>query len=128
MSSARSRPWARPASRSRRALTSSAQQCVSWCPDGRRDFDLGAQSYDCVSSSLRAIKAPHDQGAPMTVPLEINAVKSESTRDAALIEDIRLLGQVLGDTIREQEGDSIFQRIENIRRLSVAFERSADKE
>src|SRR6185436_13935852 len=64
----------------------------------------------------------------MTDPFETNSAKVESPRDAALIEDIRLLGQVLGDTIREQEGDSIFQRIENIRRLSVAFERDADAE
>jgi phosphoenolpyruvate carboxylase len=64
----------------------------------------------------------------MTGPLESLSAKGESLRDASLIEDIRLLGQVLGDTIREQEGDSIFQRIENIRRLSVAFERNADAE
>ena len=64
----------------------------------------------------------------MTDPFETNSAKVESPRDAALIEDIRLLGQVLGDTIREQEGDSIFQRIENIRRLSVSFERDADAE
>jgi phosphoenolpyruvate carboxylase len=66
--------------------------------------------------------------AAMTGPLQILSVKGDSQRDASLIEDIRLLGQVLGDTIREQEGDSIFQRIENIRRLSVAFERDADAE
>ena len=64
----------------------------------------------------------------MTGPLETLSAKAESPRDASLIEDIRLLGQVLGDTIREQEGGEIFERIENIRRLSVAFERDADVE
>ena len=62
----------------------------------------------------------------MTAPLETLSAKGESPREASLIEDIRLLGQVLGDTIREQEGDETFERIENIRRLSVAFERDAD--
>jgi phosphoenolpyruvate carboxylase len=54
--------------------------------------------------------------------------KRESSKDAPLIEDIRLLGQILGTTIREQEGDEVFERIEKIRRLSVAFERDADVE
>ncbi|HUZ91760.1 MAG TPA: phosphoenolpyruvate carboxylase, partial [Methylocella sp.] len=43
-----------------------------------------------------------------------------------LIDDIRLLGQVLGDTIREQEGEETFRLIETIRKLSIAFEREAD--
>lgn len=54
--------------------------------------------------------------------------KAGSLQEAPLVDDIRLLGQILGDTIREQEGDEIFERIENIRKLSVAFERSADVE
>ncbi len=45
-----------------------------------------------------------------------------------LHEDIRLLGRLLGDTIREQEGEAAFERVETIRRLSVAFELGADKE
>ncbi|HUB65731.1 MAG TPA: phosphoenolpyruvate carboxylase [Methylocella sp.] len=49
-----------------------------------------------------------------------------STRELPLVDDIRLLGQVLGDTIREQEGESTFELIETIRKLSVAYERGAD--
>lgn len=45
-----------------------------------------------------------------------------------LIDDIRYLGQLLGDTIREQDGAEAFERIESVRRLSVAFERAADPE
>lgn len=64
----------------------------------------------------------------MTGPLKTSLPKGESPNDASLIEDIRLLGQLLGTTIREQEGDAVFERIENIRRLSVAFERDANVE
>ncbi len=46
--------------------------------------------------------------------------------DKPLVEDIRLLGRLLGDVIREQEGQSAFDLIENIRTLSVAFRRHAD--
>lgn len=43
--------------------------------------------------------------------------------DQPLIEDIRLLGRLLGDVIREQEGRAAFDLIEKIRQLSVAFRR-----
>jgi len=43
-----------------------------------------------------------------------------------LVDDIRLLGRILGDVIREQEGDIAFALIEQIRQLSVAFRRDAD--
>jgi phosphoenolpyruvate carboxylase len=45
-----------------------------------------------------------------------------------LVEDIRLLGRILGDVIREQEGPVAFDLIEQIRKLSVAFRRDADTE
>ncbi len=59
--------------------------------------------------------------APNTTPMNDISVK-----EMPLIDDIRLLGQVLGDTIREQEGEKTFELIETIRKLSVAFERHAD--
>jgi phosphoenolpyruvate carboxylase len=43
-----------------------------------------------------------------------------------LVEDIRLLGRILGDVIREQEGAEIYELIEKIRKLSVSFRRDAD--
>src|SRR6478609_6325151 len=45
-----------------------------------------------------------------------------------LVEDIRLLGRILGDVIREQEGVEAFELIERVRKLSVAFRRDADQE
>ncbi|MGB4061744.1 MAG: phosphoenolpyruvate carboxylase [Burkholderiaceae bacterium] len=47
-------------------------------------------------------------------------------KDRPLMEDIRLLGRLLGDVIREQEGAAAFELIEQIRQLSVAFRRNAD--
>ncbi|QJC55483.1 Phosphoenolpyruvate carboxylase [Polaromonas vacuolata] len=43
-----------------------------------------------------------------------------------LVEDIRLLGRLLGDVIREQEGVAAYELIEQVRTLSVAFRRDAD--
>ena len=45
-----------------------------------------------------------------------------------LVDDIRLLGRILGDVIREQEGAAAFELIEQIRQLSVAFRRDTDHE
>lgn len=55
----------------------------------------------------------------------------KKTNDAAaknkpLVEDIRLLGRILGDVIREQEGVEAFELIERVRQLSVAYRLKAD--
>ncbi|MGN1055475.1 MAG: phosphoenolpyruvate carboxylase [Comamonas sp.] len=52
----------------------------------------------------------------------------KSDKDAPLMEDIRLLGRILGDIIREQEGDQVFELIEQVRQLSVSFRRHHDPE
>ena len=54
--------------------------------------------------------------------------KAAADKDQPLIEDIRLLGRALGDVIREQEGPAMFELIEQIRQLSVAFRRHADQD
>ena len=49
-----------------------------------------------------------------------------SSKDLPLREDIRLLGRLLGDTLREQEGNAAFDLVENVRRLSVLFRKKED--
>jgi phosphoenolpyruvate carboxylase len=51
---------------------------------------------------------------------------TEADKDGPLVEDIRLLGRLLGDVIREQAGQAAFDLIEQIRQLSVAFRRDAN--
>jgi phosphoenolpyruvate carboxylase len=46
--------------------------------------------------------------------------------DAPLRDDIRLLGRLLGDTVREQEGAPIFGTVELIRQTSIRFHRDHD--
>jgi phosphoenolpyruvate carboxylase len=54
--------------------------------------------------------------------------KRSKDNERPLVEDIRLLGRILGDVIREQEGVEAYELIEQIRTLSVAFRRDADHE
>ncbi|SFW28026.1 phosphoenolpyruvate carboxylase [Nitrosovibrio sp. Nv17] len=50
----------------------------------------------------------------------------DSGKDNPLREDIRLLGRILGDTLREQEGEATFDLVENIRQTAVRFRRDQD--
>src|SRR5258708_16149631 len=47
--------------------------------------------------------------------------------DARLRTDIRLLGRILGDTVRDQEGADVFDLVERIRQTSIRFHRDDDR-
>ncbi|GAB4124431.1 MAG: phosphoenolpyruvate carboxylase [Sideroxydans sp.] len=57
----------------------------------------------------------------------ISVTADLSSKDAPLREDIRLLGRILGDTLREQEGEETYQLIENVRRAAVRFRKTQDE-
>ncbi|MGN6115732.1 MAG: phosphoenolpyruvate carboxylase, partial [Nitrobacter sp.] len=50
-----------------------------------------------------------------------------AARDARLRDDIRLLGRILGDTVRDQEGEAVFDLVERIRQTSIRFHRDNDE-
>ena len=62
---------------------------------------------------------------------DIRANRSEDIAaleaDARLREDIRLLGRILGDTVRDQEGADVFDLVERIRQTSIRFHRDEDR-
>ncbi len=47
--------------------------------------------------------------------------------DTRLRNDIRLLGRILGDTVRDQEGADTFDLVERIRQTSIRFHRDNDE-
>ncbi len=47
--------------------------------------------------------------------------KRASGKNLPLIEDVRFLGRILGDVIREQEGEAAYELIERIRQLAVRY-------
>ncbi len=51
---------------------------------------------------------------------------SESDKETPLRDDIRLLGRILGDTVRSQHGDAVFDIIERIRQASIRLRRDED--
>jgi phosphoenolpyruvate carboxylase len=65
------------------------------------------------------------------MPRAARQTPAERSSDAAaknrpLVNDIRLLGRILGDVIREQEGTEAFELIERVRKLSVAYRLKKD--
>ena len=59
--------------------------------------------------------------------MSANPLDSIPAKDVPLRDDIRLLGRLLGDTIREQEGESVFDIVERIRQTSIRFHRDEDE-
>jgi len=52
---------------------------------------------------------------------------SNTDKDAPLRDDIHLLGRVLGNTVRIQNGDAAFEIVERIRQTSVRYHRDDDE-
>jgi len=50
----------------------------------------------------------------------------DTNKDEPLRTDIRLLGRILGDTVREQEGEAVFDIVERVRQTAVRFARDGD--
>src|SRR6201991_3773155 len=71
--------------------------------------------------------------SPQTMPSEtdVRAKRADEAQaleeDARLRNDIRLLGRILGDTVRDQEGPDVFDLVERIRQTSIRFHRDNDR-
>src|SRR5882757_6474201 len=63
----------------------------------------------------------------MPSEIEIRSNRVEDAEDARLRTDIRLLGRILGDTVRDQEGADVFDLVERIRQTSIRFHRDEDR-
>jgi phosphoenolpyruvate carboxylase len=50
-------------------------------------------------------------------------IVTDEDKDQPLRDDIRLLGRILGDTLRQQEGDAAFDLVEGVRQRAVRFRR-----
>ncbi|WP_183725652.1 phosphoenolpyruvate carboxylase [Paraburkholderia sp. WP4_3_2] len=100
-----------------------------------------------AAKASKAVKAPKAQKEPKAqkaekaakVPkaprLADKAAKSAQSgrngrarddKDQPLFEDIRYLGRLLGEVLREQEGDAVFDVVETIRQTAVRFRREDD--
>ena len=86
-----------------------------------------ARSSGRSAGPSQARPAPSGDKEPHTLG-ERAGKKPSRDNERPLVEDIRLLGRILGDVIREQEGVAAYELIEQVRKLSVAFRRDADQD
>ena len=70
--------------------------------------------------------AARDTSMPVKPAKSAKTAKAPATRNEPLLSDIRYLGRILGEVILEQEGREVFQQIETVRQLAVAFRSRKD--
>ena len=92
------------------------------CCSHRLHLDLALRRKNCTLAGRAFLEQStcHPRSClptPTTVQPREDAALEE---DARLREDIRLLGRILGDTVREQEGAEVFDLVERIRQTSCA--------
>jgi len=79
-----------------------------------------------MPSATRSAKPTKTAAKTASAPRKTRAASDAVEKNKALVEDIRLLGRILGDVIREQDGRAAFDLIERIRQLSVAYRLKKD--
>ncbi|PRY06979.1 phosphoenolpyruvate carboxylase [Paraburkholderia sp. BL25I1N1] len=69
---------------------------------------------------------PEESSSPASASAPKNNGRTREDKDHPLFQDIRYLGRLLGDVLREQEGDAVFDVVETIRQTAVRFRREDD--
>ncbi|MFM0335673.1 phosphoenolpyruvate carboxylase [Paraburkholderia fungorum] len=79
------------------------------------------------AAAPQAAKTPKLQAVSKdTVAPAPKGGRTREDKDHPLFQDIRYLGRLLGDVLREQEGDTVFDVVETIRQTAVRFRREDD--
>jgi phosphoenolpyruvate carboxylase len=92
---------------------------------------LAAKSAKAPKAAVPLKKPAASAKTKTPDPMNGKTAKAGRTRedkDLPLFEDIRYLGRLLGDVVREQEGDKVFDVVETIRQTAVKFRREDDSE
>lgn len=79
-----------------------------------------------VAKTPKATKAASAPQAAAKPAAAARNARARDDKDQPLFEDIRYLGRLLGDVLREQEGDAVFDVVETIRQTAVRFRREDD--
>ena len=93
-----------------------------------------AKAKSPKTKAVASVAAPEATQAPKlqavspdtVVPASKSSGRTREDKDHPLFQDIRYLGRLLGDVLREQEGDAVFDVVETIRQTAVRFRREDD--
>src|ERR1700730_13032961 len=101
--------------------------------EGRRPYlHLALRQKNCrLRTAGHFLEKPPMSTQSMPTNTELRSNRNEDAQaleeDARLRNDIRLLGRILGDTVRDQEGADVFDLVERIRQTSIRFHRDEDR-
>jgi phosphoenolpyruvate carboxylase len=90
-----------------------------------------AKTTTAGSKKRSAATPPADAGAVTQIkqvphnPLS-GKNRAREDKDQPLFEDIRFLGRLLGEVVREQDGDAVYEVVETVRQRAVKFRREDD--
>ncbi|HVR02909.1 MAG TPA: phosphoenolpyruvate carboxylase [Polyangia bacterium] len=88
---------------------------------GPRQLQNSRGPQRSVNANIPASVPPARRGPSLRRP-----TKKKHDLDLPLREDIRYLGRILGDTIREQAGPTVFDLVERIRQSAIRYRRDQD--
>jgi phosphoenolpyruvate carboxylase len=100
---------------------SSARTC-SACQSARRLSRVAMT----IGRAMRIIVAGTSPASSLLMATNARDAQLAAQKNQPLVDDIRLLGRILGDVLREQEGEAAFARVEKIRKLAVAYRLKRD--
>ncbi len=93
-----------------------------------RELRLNITCGQCSVGTAQTDSACRPKHLPRLTTRVSTRTRASLTHDDALLRaDIRRLGRILGDTVREQEGSDVFDLVERIRQTSIRFHRDDDK-
>ncbi|TDV14519.1 phosphoenolpyruvate carboxylase [Paraburkholderia caballeronis] len=98
----------------------------------RKQADAAGDALPTPTADANGVNgAPQPAEAPKPAKTQKPAAprngRTRDDKDQPLFEDIRFLGRLLGDVVREQEGDAVFDVVETIRQTAVRFRREDDR-
>ena len=107
------------------ALSSSdaSTDTVATAANGRAK--TATKPKDPIRQTKRTTKAAGPAARTAAAPK--SGTRTREDKDGPLFEDIRFLGRLLGDVVREQEGDTVFDVVETIRQTAVKFRRGRQR-
>ena len=96
--------------------------------NGRRGQSRSRQQGRGCETRRAATSRTAPRRAATAEPSKRAPSRARDDKDRPLFEDIRFLGRLLGEVLREQEGDAVFDVVEAIRQTAVKFRREDDGE
>ncbi|WP_454757297.1 phosphoenolpyruvate carboxylase [Cupriavidus campinensis] len=118
-------PVARPSGRTR--TTPARKSAKTTAAPREAEGTSAAPAKQRAARAKLAVVATNGATVADAAIAATSPARRTADKDLPLREDIRFLGRLLGDCVREQEGEAAFDLVETIRQTAVRFRRENDR-